>query len=224
VNVGNINPKLFGGLYSNFFMKGFNFHVGIDYSYGATVFSYSNQYLMGNGVIEASLRYRDEENGGMAYYIEQGTNNKIPWQHNQAAPANAVGGIVYHDGLILDGVKEVNVGGTIKYETNDKIISAPEYYTTYINDVSSGWPPDRTYKNNYIKLRELAIAYSIPKKIATMLKLQKVTVNFAVRNLGFIYKSIPNIDAEATLGAGSFVENSFYPGTRSFLFGINLAF
>lgn len=224
VKVGNINPKMFGGLYSDFFLKGFNFHFGIDYSYGATVFSYSNNYLMGNGVIEASLKYRDEANGGMAYYIEQGTNRKVPWQHNQAAPANAVGGLVYHDGLILDGVKEVNSGGTIKYEPNDKVISAIEYYTTYISDVSTGWPPDRTYKNNYIKLREMSVSYSLPKKISDMLRVQKLTLNVSVRNLGYIYKSIPNIDAEATLGAGSFVENSFYPTTRSFLFGINLAF
>jgi TonB-linked SusC/RagA family outer membrane protein len=224
IKVGNVNPKMFGGLYSDLNWKGFNLHVGIDYSYGGSVFSYSNQYLMGNGVIKATLPFRDEANGGMAYYIENGTNKKIPWQHNQPAPANAVGGIVYHDGLILPGVKEVNSGGTIKYEPNDIIISAPAHYQSYISDVSSGWPPDRIFKNNYIKLRELSIAYSIPRKISGMLKLQRLTVNVAVRNLGYIYKSIPNIDAEATLGAGSFVENSFYPAIRSFLFGINVTF
>ncbi len=224
IKVGNVNPKLFGGLYSDFFMKGFNFHIGIDYKYGGSVFSYSNQYLVGNGVIKSTLPNRDEANGGLAYYIETGTNKKIPWQHNQPAPANAAGGVVYHDGLILDGVKTVVTGGVTKYEKNDIIIAAPAYYQTYISDVSTGWPPDRVYKNDYIKLREISLDYTIPKKISDKLKLQKLSVNVAVRNLGYIYKAIPNIDAEATLGSQGFVENSFYPSIRSFIFGINISF
>jgi iron complex outermembrane receptor protein len=224
VNVGNINPKVFGGLYSDFMIKGFNFHVGIDYKYGGKVFSYSNQYLIGNGVIKSTLPFRDEANGGLAYYIEQGTNRKVPWQHNQAAPANAVGGVVYHDGMILDGVKEVTSGGTTKYEKNDIIMAAPVYYQSYLSDNNASWPPDRMFKNDYIKLREIAIDYTIPKKISDRLKLQRLSINIAARNLGYIYRSIPNIDPESTLGAQGFVENSFYPSIRSFNFGVNLSF
>jgi iron complex outermembrane receptor protein len=204
INVGNINPKMFGGLYSDFFLKGFNFHVGIDYKYGGKVFSYSNQYLMGNGVIKATLPYRDAEHGGLDY---------------------TVNGITYHDGMILPGVKKVDLGGgNVKYEPNDKIISAPAYYQTYINDVSSGWPPDRMFKNDYIKLREISLDYTIPKRFSERMKLQKLSINAAVRNLGYIYKTIPNIDPESTLSAQGFVENSFYPSTRSFILGVNVSF
>jgi iron complex outermembrane recepter protein len=224
IKVGNINPKLFGGLYSDFFLKGFNFHIGIDYKYGGKIFSYSNQYLTGNGVIKSTLPGRDEAHGGLAYYIEQGTNNRIPWQHNQPAPANAVGGIVYHDGMILPGVKAVVSGGTTKYVINDIIVSAPAYYQTYISDVSTGWPPDRMYDNNYIKLREISLDYTIPKRISEKLHLQKLSVNAAVRNLGYIYKSIPNIDPESTLSSQGFVEDSFYPSIRSFILGLNISF
>jgi iron complex outermembrane receptor protein len=224
IKVGNVNPKVFGGVYSDFSIKGFNLHIGIDYKYGGKIFSYSNQYLIGNGVIKSTLPFRDEEHGGLAYYIEQGSNNKIPWQHNQAAPANAVGGVVYHDGMILDGVKAVTSGGTTKYEKNDIIIAAPTYYQSYINDNNSGWPPDRISKNDYIKLREIAISYTIPRRISDKLKIQQLSLNAAVRNLGYIYKSIPNIDPESTIGAQDFVENSFYPSIRSFNFGVNLSF
>jgi iron complex outermembrane receptor protein len=219
VKVGNVNPKAIGGLYSDFYMKGFNFHIGLDYKYGATVFSYSNQYLVGNGVVKSTLAYRDEEHGGLAYYIEQGTNNKIPWQHNQPPPANAVGGLVYHDGVILPGVRVDNSSGTPKYVKNDIIVAAPAYYESYISDVSTGWPPDRTYQNNYVMVRELSLSYSIPKKYIDRLKLQKLTVNVAVRNLGYIYKSIPNIDPEGTLSSQGFVEDSFYPSIRSYIIG-----
>jgi iron complex outermembrane receptor protein len=204
IKVGNVNPKAFGGLFSDFFMKGFNLHIGLDYKFGGTIFSYANQYLMGNGVIKATLPGRDEAHGGLTY---------------------TAGGITYHDGIILPGVKRVDLGGgNFKYETNDIMVSAPSYYATYINDVSSGWPPDRMFKNNYIKLREISVDYTLPKKIAGMLKLQKVSVNLAARNLCYLHKSIPNIDAEATLSPAGFVENSFYPTTRSFSLGLNVSF
>lgn len=205
IKVGNVNPKIFGGLYSDFYLKGFNFHVGIDYKFGGKVFSYTNQYLMGNGVIKATLPYRDAAHGGLT------------WTDGN--------GIVRHDGVILPGVKAVDLGGgNIKYDPNDKIISATDYYGTYLNDVSTGWPPDRIFKNDYIKLREISVDYTIPKRISEKLKLQKVSVNLAVRNLGYIHKTVPDIDAEATMGAQGFVENSFYPTTRTFSFGVNVSF
>jgi TonB-linked SusC/RagA family outer membrane protein len=220
----NVNPKVFGGLYSDFSFKGFNFHFGIDYKFGGTIFSYTNNYLMGTGVTKASLHGRDEATGGMAYYINNATGDKVSWEHNKQAPGNARDGIVYHDGIVLDGVKEVNTGGTVKYEKNDVIVAAPEYYLTYISDNSTSWPPDRLFKNDYIKLREISVDYALPAKVSNMLKLQKLSLTAAIRNLGYLYKTVPNIDPEGALGAQGYIENSFYPSVRSFIFGINVSF
>lgn len=204
IKVGNINPKLFGGLYSDFYLQGFNFHIGIDYKYGGKLFSYSNQYLLGNGVIKASLPGRDAAHGGIPY---------------------TRGGVNYVDGMILPGVKKVDLGGgNFKYEPNDYPISASTYYSTYLSDNSNGWPPDRMFKNDYIKLREISVDYTIPKRLSDKLHLQKVSVNLAARNLGYIYKSVPNIDPESALSANGFIENSFYPSIRTFSFGLNLSF
>lgn len=220
----NVNPDVFGGLYSDFFFKGFNFHIGFDYKFGGSIFSYTNNYLMGTGVIKASLFGRDEENGGIAYYIEEGTNKKIRWEHDQPAPAGSTDGIVYHDGIILNGVKAVQEGGQTVYRPNDNIVAAPAYYQTYINDLGTQWPPDRLFKNDYIKLREIAVSYTLPQRISQQLKLQKLTLTGSVRNLGYLYKTVPNIDPEGALGAQSYIENSFYPSLRSFIFGVNLSF
>jgi TonB-linked SusC/RagA family outer membrane protein len=222
--IGNVNPKAFGGVYSDFFYKGFMVHIGIDYKFGGTIFSYSNQYLMGNGVIKASLANRDEAHGGMAYYIDKVSGKKVPWQHNQPAPANATGGIVYHDGMVLPGVKNTGTAAAPKYENNDIIVAAPDYYRTYINDVSTSWPPDRLFKNDYIKLREISLSYTLPQKISNMFKLQKLSVNVAARNLGYLHKTLPNVDAEAVLGAQGYIENSFYPAVRTFSAGVNVSF
>ncbi|WON95601.1 SusC/RagA family TonB-linked outer membrane protein [Sphingobacterium sp. UGAL515B_05] len=215
----NVNPDIFGGFMNDFFFKGFNFHLGLDYKFGGSVFSYTNNYLMGTGVIKQSLPGRDEEHGGVAYYIDK--NNKfIQTQHNAAAPSDSKDGIIYHDGIILDGVMEAN-GSYVK---NSQIVSAPTYYGTYINDLGTSWPPDRLYKNDYIKFREISVSYTIPQRWANNLKLQKLTLTAAARNLGYLYKSIPNIDAEAALGAQSYIENSFYPSIRTFTFGVNVSF
>jgi hypothetical protein len=222
--LGNINPKLYGGVNSDFFVKGFNVHIGLDYKFGGTVFSYSNNYLMGNGVIQASLPYRDESQGGVAYYIDNTSGLTIPWQHNQPAPTAARDRVVYHDGMILDGVKEVNNGGNVSYVKNDIITSAVSYYQSYISDNSTSWPPDRLFKNDYIKLREISLSYTLPKNISDKLKMQKLTITAAARNLGYLHKTLPNVDAEAALGAQGYIENSFYPSTRTFSLGLNLSF
>ena len=179
---------------------------------------------MGNGVIEATLQGRDEAHGGLAYYVDNTTGKTVAWQHNQGAPANAKDGIVYHDGIILNGVKEISSGGTTKYENNDIILSAVSHYQSYINDLATSWPPDRLFKNDYIKLREISIDYTLPKRISNYLKLQKVNLTASVRNLGYLYKTLPNVDAEATLGAQGYIEYSFYPAIRSFSFGLNVSF
>ncbi|WP_140937751.1 SusC/RagA family TonB-linked outer membrane protein [Sphingobacterium lumbrici] len=215
----NVNPDVFGGIMNDFFMKGFNFHIALDYKFGGSVFSYTNNYLMGTGVIKQSLFGRDEQTGGIAYYIDN-NGNKIRTEHSAQAPSASADGIIYHDGIILDGVKATANG----YENNDIIVSAPAYYSTYINDMGTSWPPDRLFKNDYIKLRELAISYTIPQKMSERMKLQKLTLTAAARNLGYLYKTIPNIDPEGTLGAQSYIENSFYPSVRTFTFGVNVSF
>ncbi len=217
---GNIMPKLYGGILSDLRYKSFNFRIGLDYKSGGTVFSYTNMRMTGLGQLSSTLQYRDEQHGGMAYYIDA-TGKKIAWQHNVAAPAGAVGGRVYHDGLILPGTK---LDATNHYITNDVITSATSYYEFYANDLASSFPPDRLYKNNYVKVREVALAYTLPVKMATRLSLQAVTVTLAARNLFYIYKSIPNIDVEAATGADGYVENTVYPGQQTFSAGINVNF
>jgi len=220
---GNVTPKLFGGLNSDFNYKGFNFHIGLDYKYGGSVLSISNFYLQGNGVVKSTLPYRDEANGGMAYYKVGST--KVPWDHNKPAPANSSDGKVYHDGLILDGVKAVTDGsGKTTYVKNSQIIAAVDYYSTYINDAGGTYTPDRLFKNNYIKVREISAEYTLPQKFSKKLKLQKLSINASARNLFYLYKTLPNVDAEAALGGGEYAEYSFYPSVRSYNLGIKASF
>jgi iron complex outermembrane receptor protein len=201
VNVGNINPDIYGGFTSNWYFKGnwgvVNLMAGIDYKFGGKILSYSNYYLKGNGLTTQTLQGRDATHGGLEWTDSEGRTR--------------------HDGMILDGV-------TPDGQTNQQIISAISYYSSFIHDMSSGWQPDNIQKNDYIKFREIALSYTVPKKISGVLKLQKLSFTVTARNLFYLYKTIDNIDAESTLGTNSWVENSSYPSLRSYGFKINLSF
>ncbi|MDR1763276.1 MAG: SusC/RagA family TonB-linked outer membrane protein [Dysgonamonadaceae bacterium] len=205
--LGSTNTDIYGGLSTNFYFKGnwgmLNLMGALDYKFGGYVLSYSNFYLQGNGLTTQTLFGRDAEHGG------------IEWTETLADGSTRV----RHDGIILPGMK---ADGT----ANDKVISAYQYYATFIHDMGTGWQPDMIQENSYIKFREAALTYTFPAKIAKSLKLQKLAVGLTARNLFYIYKSIDNIDSEAMLGTGSdsWRENSNFPSLRSYGFKINVSF
>jgi iron complex outermembrane receptor protein len=217
--VGNIMPSLYGGVLSDFHYRNFNFRIGLDYKYGGTIFSYTNMRMTGIGQLASTMKYRDQAHGGLAYYIDNGT--KVAWQHDEAAPPQSSDGRVYHDGVILPGMKQDATG---KYVKNDIITSATQYYESYANDLATSFPPDRFYKNDYIKLREVAISYTLNKSFAQKLRLQGLTLTLAGRNLFYLYKTIPNIDVESALGADKYYENTVFPGQRTYSMGLNVSF
>ncbi len=221
--VANTTPDIFGGFLSDFYFKGFNFHIGLDYKFGATIFSRSNYYYKGMGITKETLKYRDEAHGGMAYYID-GSGNKVAWQHDQTAPTDSSDGLVYHDGVINPGVVNVGTEENPVYEENTKILSAYERSLIYINDLGQNYAPDGLNKNDYIKLRELSLSYSLPGDLVKKAGMQKVTVSFLARNLFYLYKSVPNLDPESTLGTDSWIEDSAYPTATSVGMGLNVSF
>jgi len=220
VSVGNIYPSFYGGVLSDFHYKNFGFRIGLDYKYGGTIFSYTNQRMTGIGQLASTLQYRDQAHGGTAYYLNGST--MVPWQHDQPAPAQSTDGRVYHDGVILPGVKLD--AGSGKYVKNDIMTTATQYYETYANDLATSFPPDRFYKNDYVKLREASISYTLNPGFAHRMHLQGMTITAAGRNLFYLYKTIPNIDVESALGADGYVENTVFPGQRTYSLGLNIAF
>lgn len=73
-------------------------------------------------------------------------------------------------------------------------------------------------------MRELAVSYSLPGDFINKMGLQKLSVSLTARNLLYVYKTIPNVDAESALGTDSWVEDSAYPSPVSVGFGLNVSF
>ncbi|SDL10696.1 iron complex outermembrane recepter protein [Catalinimonas alkaloidigena] len=189
---GNILPKAVGGMLNTFTYGPFSLDLTIDYRFGGQLVSPPLLYATGAGMFESTLEFRDEENGGLPYYINS-DNVKVQLpSHDAAAPD---GSTVFHDGMILEGVDQEG-------NPNTTIVDAPSYYFNTFTWGSSGWyGGGAVYDNSYIKLREATLSYQIPTNLASKLKLQNVRVALIGRNLFYIWRTLKNLDPEAAIGS-----------------------
>lgn len=223
VKMGNIQSKVVGGFINSFDYKNFNLNVLVDFRWGGQVVSPGLLYGTGAGMYTNSLFGRDAEHGGLPYYVD---NNGKYVLVDAGASQGPNGEKVYHDGMILKGVNKSNG------QPNSTVIDAPSFY---LNTYSWGsWPGSGSYStyegavfdNNYIKMREISLSYTLPTKITDKLKTQRVTLSLYGRNLFYIYKSLPNLDPEESIGT-SYISQAFSGGanaaTRSFGASIRLS-
>lgn len=122
-------------------------------------------------------------------------------------------------GVLNEGVKE---DGT----ANDVYARGDYYGGTFYWGNSSRNPAEMTvYDASYVKLREAALTYSLPKNIIGS-AFQNVAFSITGRNLWIISKNLPYADPESGLGAGNtqgYVSGS-YPTTRQIGFKVDLQF
>ncbi len=195
VRLGNIQAKAVGGFLNNFTFKNFNLNTVIDYRYGGKVISPSIQYGRSAGMFKETLFGRDAATGGLPYYVD-GSGNFVAADGLSAGPS---GQPVFHDGMVLDGVTESG-------SQNQKIVESAKFYRlsnywgSYPGSGLVGTYENAVFDNNYIRLRELTVSYTLPKGVAAKLKSQNVTISAYGRNLFFLYKTLPHYDAEATIG------------------------
>ncbi|HEY0611760.1 MAG TPA: SusC/RagA family TonB-linked outer membrane protein, partial [Chitinophaga sp.] len=182
---GNMMPKVVGGFSNTFTYKNFSLDVTLDYRFGGKLVSIPTYYQLGGGMFESTLQYRDAAHGGISYNIVDAASA------NYVAAANGT----YHDGIILPGVTEDG-------RANTKVISAAAYYLTNFNWRTEGDYAAAVFNNNYIKVREVALTYNMPKSITEKLHFQGLQLALIGRNLFYIHKSLPHgLDPEVAVGS-----------------------
>ncbi|MCT4648418.1 MAG: SusC/RagA family TonB-linked outer membrane protein [Carboxylicivirga sp.] len=117
-------------------------------------------------------------------------------------------------GYVEKGINE-NTG-----KPNDVAI-APTYrwYHLYNKEIGAEWMQDATN----IRLREVILNYSLPKKWLEKTPLTNVSVSLVGRNLFFFYRAMDHVDPESGFGSGNIstgFEHSSLPSTRTY--GANL--
>ncbi|HEY0653274.1 MAG TPA: SusC/RagA family TonB-linked outer membrane protein [Chryseosolibacter sp.] len=207
VRVGNAMPKLVGGLINTFNWKGFSLTAVMDFRYGGHVMPTAINWMVSRGLLEESLNNMDEEHGGFAYY-EDASGNRFRATGTQGPN----GETVYHDGMLLEGV---NANG----EPNTYIASATEYYWVVYNWGGPQYSPNTRYElyvkeNSYIKMREIALSYTLPRTIASKIRATNIQLSVFGRNLFYVYRTLKDLDAEQTTAGSRWYQNLTNVGTN----------
>jgi TonB-linked SusC/RagA family outer membrane protein len=213
-DLGAFTPNWLGGLNNSFSYKGINLSFLIDTRVGGSIYSGSHATGVNTGVLIETLQGRDEEHGGLPYYYPGNERSKTPVQvasHDAAAPN---GEVVYHDGILFNGV-------TADGSPNTTISPAQQYYKSLNRNGEA-----HTFDASFVKLREVRLAYTLPSAWTTKVGLNSASVALIGRNLWIIHKNAPHIDPETAFntGNGQGLEDLQLPTTRSWGFNINLNF
>ncbi len=176
--VGNAMPKVVGGLGISVMYKRFALDIMTDFRYGGYIANDCYRYTMTAGVNPAT-----ENREGEGF---------LPYTYKNGYTANT--------GIILDGVVSDGNGG---WKENDKVIAYEDYISS-----CNGWGVSpgnvnsyyQFFKNNWWKLREIALSYSFPHELIKHAALKNLTLSVFGRNLFYFHKSIDNYDPETSNG------------------------
>lgn len=218
--LGKFTPDWTGGISNTFSYRSLSLSFLIDASVGGSIFSNTNKTGKYTGVLANTLLGRDAEHGGLWYYTDaMGNNVRLSESPSYSvssdglyyAQVNGQSTRVYQDGIMVEGVTESG-------SKNEEVVSAEKYYHRIYSIAEAN-----VYDASYVKLREVALSYRLPRLWTQKLHLQEASVTLTGRNLWTIYKSVPNIDPESALTTGNAqgVEAYSLPTTRSF--GVNLS-
>lgn len=118
-------------------------------------------------------------------------------------------------GIVVDGiVKETG-------EVNTKAVNPQEYWSRV-----SRAGEEFLYDGTSLRLRELTLGYTFPKKMLVKTPFTSLKLSFVGRNLWLIKNNIPGYDPESSYSTGnaSGIEYASFPSMRSFGFNLNVSF
>ena len=169
------------------------------------------------GTLKSSLNGRTEEYGGLKRTLEDGR--------------------VVYDGMIPDGVFDqgivingTDVSGMSYQEAYEKGLVQPIAASQYYDNLYSwgtGIREAAVMDCSWIALREIALRWNMPKAWYSKAHLENVTLGVSVRNIGYLYNSLPdNIHPEGLPSnrSSAFVEGGGPAYSRTYGVNINVAF
>jgi TonB-linked SusC/RagA family outer membrane protein len=203
--IGDINPDWLGGVQNTVSFKGLSLSFLIDMQRGGDFFSLDTWYGFATGIYDISggtnrngVSVRDHPDDGGGYY---------PGDHLM--------------GVVQTGTDENGV--PISDGTRN---TTPLWAGDYANSMGYAVAPNalHVYDASFVKLRELALSYSLPNSIISRTPFSGIDISLIGRNLWIIHKNSPYSDPEEGLSAGNRVGNQSgaYPAVKEYGFNINL--
>lgn len=225
--VGSMLPKFLGSMSTGLTWKDLSLQIALDMRIGGKVASYCNLYGSEAGWTESSLQYRDAEHGGLSWTSKYAASN----------------GISYEDGVIMDGVFAPGTQATLTNGTKTDVsgqsyrdlvnqgLLEPTHAGAYYS-ANYGWGNQTindtwVHDLNYIALREITVAYRLPKTVASKVGARNLRLSFSARNLGYLYNSLPNnLNPESVRGnvSSEFRIRGYEPYTANYMLTISADF
>lgn len=204
VPLGSTLPEMTGGVMTSFHYRGFSLGAFVDFRKGGKIFSLTNTWGKYSGLLEETAEGDIRENGII-----------VP---GQFASLDADGNPIVAD----EG--DPNVKGDEIYQSegvaNNVSIGAQDHFFAnggYIIGAAD------TYDGSFVKLREMSLGYTLPRKWLDNAGMYDVKVGIVGRNLAILHKEIPHIDPDTAISSGNIqgLEGGALPTTRSI--GVNLS-
>jgi len=122
------------------------------------------------------------------------------------------------EGLVGNGVTESGASNSVRIEPEN----LKQYYESIFNNNSEAF----VYNAGFVKLRQLAFNYHLPKKWIERFSITDATFSLVGRNLLLLHSNVPNIDPESTYNNGNAQGLELYgvPPTRTIGFDLNVNF
>ena len=208
--IGNMLPDWTGGWTNDFTYSNFTLSALIDVQKGGDFFSLDTWYGYGTGIYDFTAGTNDK-----------GNDVRDDVDAGGGLPIGGMNPAVDENGdYILDDDGNLTSDGT----ANDVY----GYYGNYAN--SSGWAtaPNalHVYDATYVKLRQLALTYTVPSSKLENSPLGGLSVSLIGRNLAILFKNSPYTDPEAGLSAGTIqgYQSGAYPAVREYGVNVTLKF
>ena len=99
-------------------------------------------------------------------------------------------------------------------------------YQNFYQNIFGNISEMNIYDSSYLKLREVALSFQLPKELANKAKMKSASVSLIGRNF-LLWSNIPNVDPESSQGTGNGVGGFEYvslPQTTSYGVTLNLTF
>lgn len=197
-DIGNINPDWIGGINNSFKYKDFTFSFLIDVHQGGQLYSLDMDFGDYSGL-----------------YPETAGKNSLG---NPVRSPLGQGG-----GIILPGVTADGKANTVRVDASD-INNGAFPFSSYNSFADKSY----VYDAGYVKLREVAITYSLPKSIIGGIGFVKgFDVSLTGRNLWIIHKNLPYSDPEQGFASGNAsigFQVGTYPSLRTLGFNAIIEF
>lgn len=203
--IGNINPDWYAGWNNSFRFKNWTASVLLDMQMGGNFFSLDTYYGYATGVYDFTAGDNDLGNPVRDLAIDGG--------------GYKINNVAYWDGSTVDG--DGNPSGFVVGD----YYADMHYYGNALGYARNA-KEYHVWDASFIKLREVALNYSVPSSYLGSTGIKGLDVALTGRNLAILWKNNPYSDPEAGLSAGNVQGNQSgaYPAVREVGVNVKLKF